>query len=337
MPVNKGSTTTPAPSPGWATRRAPSIICAPRSNWTASSPRTRVRTTTSSRCAAAPGSSRSRLPGSSALEVQIELELQSFRIDPGPPRRRLQPRQGKGHLHRVADVRPGFLRREGRTLQHQRQPLGDGLEVEAGFGCAGHGGTKMEVQRNFCILPRMTLALALLLAASSAAAAVPEKGEGTITLLGGTRALFPGNGDYLTEQGASHQVLQPGGLVSFGYQYDDDLQVKTIPIMLALDTLLVRGQSVTFYGAGGIGYSLNTGTRQGISNEANSTAAYLALGLRFQVAGPVAIVLEDRYTLSNAQVDAQSQRKLTVGGNLLSLGLMFHFLEPDDKGKPTGL
>ena len=214
----------------------------------------------------------------------------------------------------------------------------------------------MEEQRIFCILPQMRLALAILLAASSAAAAVPEKGEGTITLLGGTRALVPGNGDYLTEQGASHQVLQPGGLVSFGYQYDDDLhfkieigylidryriaggdlQVKTIPIMLALDTVLVHGQSVTLYGAGGIGYSLNTGTRQGISNEANSTAAYLGLGIRFQVAGPVAIVLEDRYTLSSAQVDAQSQRKLTVGGNLLSFGLMFHFLEPDEKGKPTG-
>src|SRR5882762_4249348 len=147
-----------------------------------------------------------------------------------------------------------------------------------------------------------------------------------------------------------------GGLASFGYQYDDDLhfkievgymidryriaggdlQVKTVPIMLALDTVLVRGQSVTVYGGGGIGYSLNTGTRQGISNEANSTAAYLALGLRFHLAGPVAMVLEDRYTLSTAQVDAQSQRKLTVGGNLFSFGLMFHFLEPDEKGKPTG-
>src|SRR5882672_821404 len=182
----------------------------------------------------------------------------------------------------------------------------------------------------------MRLALAVLLAASAAAGAVPEKGEGTITLLGGMRGVVPGNGDYLTEQGASHQLVQPGGLASFGYQYGGDLQVKTVPIMLALDTVLVRGQSVTLYGGGGIGYSLNTGTRQGISNEANSTAAYLALGLRFQLAGPVAMVLEDRYTLSTAQVDAQSQRKLTVGGNLLSFGLMFHFMEPDEKGKPTG-
>jgi outer membrane protein with beta-barrel domain len=202
----------------------------------------------------------------------------------------------------------------------------------------------------------MRLAFAVLLAASSAAAAVPEKGEGTITLLGGLRVIVPGNGDYLNEQGASHRILQPGGLVSLGYQYDEelhfkievgymydryriaggDLQLKSIPILLALDTALVRGQAFTLYGGGGIGYSLNTGTRHGVSNEANSTAAYIALGLRFQLGGPLAIVLEDRYTLSSAQADAESQEKLTVGGNLLSLGLMFHFLEPDDKGKPTG-
>jgi len=202
----------------------------------------------------------------------------------------------------------------------------------------------------------MRLALSLLLAASSAVAAVPEKGEGTITLLGGARMLLPSNGDYLIEQGASHQGLQPGGLASFGYQYDDelhfkievgyfidryhiaggDLQVRSIPILLALDTTLFRARGFTFYGGGGIGYSLNTGTRQGVSNEANSTAGYVALGVRFQVAGPMALVVEDRYTLASAQVDAQSNQKLNVGGNLFSLGLMFHFLEPDDKGKPTG-
>ena len=214
---------------------------------------------------------------------------------------------------------------------------------------------KMEQRPIFCILRPMRLALAVLLAASASAAAVPEKGEGTITLLGGARTLIPGNGDYLTEQGASHQSIQPGGLASFGYQYDEelhfkievgymydryrvaggDLVVKTIPILLALDTALVKGQSFTFYGGGGIGYSLNTGSRGGVSNEANSTAAYLSLGLRFQVAGPLAFVLEDRYTLANAQVDAQSTQKLNVGGNLISLGLMFHFLEPEEKGKPT--
>jgi hypothetical protein len=202
----------------------------------------------------------------------------------------------------------------------------------------------------------MRLALAVLLAASSAAGAVPEKGEGTITLFGGARTLVPASDAYLTEQVARHQVIQPGGLLSFGFQYDEelhfkievgylvdryriaggDLQVKTIPILLALDTALIRGSAFTFYGGGGIGYSLNTGTRQGVSNEANSTAAYVSLGIRWQIAGPVAVVLEDRYTLAYAQVDAQSQHKLNVGGNLLSLGLMFHFLEPEDKGKPTG-
>src|SRR5467141_2047628 len=159
----------------------------------------------------------------------------------------------------------------------------------------------MEVRRNFCILPQMRLALAVLLAASAAAAAVPEKGEGTITLLGGMRGVIPGNGDYVTEQSASHQVIQPGGLASFGYQYDDDLHFKievgylvdrysivggdlrvtSVPIFLALDTPLIKGRSFTFYGGGGIGYSLNTGSRHGISNEANSTAGYVGLGLRF--------------------------------------------------------
>lgn len=201
----------------------------------------------------------------------------------------------------------------------------------------------------------MRLALALLLAASTAAAAVPEKGEGTITLFGGARTLLPGNGDYLTEQGATHRVIQPGGFASFGYQYDEelhfkieigymydryriaggDLQVKSIPILLALDTVLIHGQAFTFYGGGGIGYSLNTGSRGGVDNEANSTAGYVALGLRFRLAGPLALVLEDRYTLASAQVDAQSSQRLNVGGNLVSLGLMFHFLQPDDPGKPT--
>jgi outer membrane protein with beta-barrel domain len=214
---------------------------------------------------------------------------------------------------------------------------------------------KMEDWQNFGILPQMRFALALLLAASSAGAAVPEKGEGTITILGGARTLLPGNGDYLTEQGATHRVLQPGGLASFGYQYDEelhfkievgylydqyriaggDLRIKSIPILLALDTVLVRGSSFTFYGGGGIGYSLNTGSRGGVDNEANSTAGYVALGFRIQVAGPLAIVIEDRYTLASAQVDANSSERLNVGGNLLSLGFMFHFLEPDDKGKPT--
>ena len=110
--------------------------------------------------------------------------------------------------------------------------------------------------------------------------------------------------------------------------------MKSIPILLALDTVLVRGQAFTFYGGGGIGYMLNTGSRGGVDNEANSTAGYVALGLRVQLGGPVALVVEDRYLLASAQVDTQSKQTLNTGGNFFSLGLMFHFLEPDEKGKP---
>ena len=146
-------------------------------------------------------------------------------------------------------------------------------------------------------------------------------------------------------------MFQPGGLASFGYQFDNelhikieigylydryriaggDLVVKTIPILLALDTTLVTGKWFTLYGGGGLGYSLNTGSRGGANNEANSTAGYVALGLRLRLGGPLALVIEDRWTLASAQVDAgNSTQTLNVGGNLLSLGLMFHFLQPDE-------
>jgi len=198
----------------------------------------------------------------------------------------------------------------------------------------------------------MRFLIALLLASAPALASVPETGEGTITLLPGLRTIFPGNQGYLTEQGASHGQLQPGGLASFGYQYDDalhfridlgylvdryripggDLSVRSIPVLIGLDTVLWRMPALTVYGGGGIGYSLNTGSRGGLNNEANSTAAYLALGLRVRIGGPVALVLEERYTLSSAQVDAaHSTQSLTVGGNFLSLGLMFHFLQAEEK------
>ena len=198
----------------------------------------------------------------------------------------------------------------------------------------------------------MRLLIALLLAAAPALAAVPETGEGTITLLPGVRTIFPTNHDYLVEQGATHQQLQPGGIASFGYQYDEalhfridlgylidhyripggDLSVRSIPVMIGLDTVLWRAPAFTLYGGGGIGYLLNTGSRNGLNNEANSTAAFLALGLRVRLAGPVALVLEDRFTLASAQVDAaNSGQSLNVGGNFLALGLMFHFLQPEEK------
>lgn len=198
---------------------------------------------------------------------------------------------------------------------------------------------------------RPALAL-LLLAAAPALAAVPDKGEGDITLLGGVRTIVPSNGDYLNEQGASHQPIQWGGLASFGYQWDDelhfkieigyladrykiaggDLQIRSIPILLAMDTALWKGNAFTLYAGGGIGYSLNTGTRGGTSNEANSTAGYVGIGLRLQIAGPLAVVFEDRWTLASAQVDAgNSQLSLNVGGNLFSVGLVFHFFEKEEK------
>lgn len=205
--------------------------------------------------------------------------------------------------------------------------------------------------------PTLVFALALLSAAPAIAAppvsiGVPEKGEGTVALFGGLR-LIPGNGNYLNDQGGKHQLLQPGALAAFGYQFDEelhftidlgygidsyqlntggDLLVRSFQVLLGLDTVLKRGPWYTIYGGGGIGYSLNTGSRNGINNEANSTAVYLALGWRMRLTEKVALVLEDRYTLANAAVDPTSTRTLNVGGNLLMVGFLFHFLEPDEKG-----
>jgi tetratricopeptide (TPR) repeat protein len=58
----------------------------------------------------------------------------------------------------------------------------------------------------------------------------------------------------------------------------------------------------------------------------------VAIGFRVRLGGPVALVLEDRLQISSAQVDSTYQKPLNVGGNLLSVGLMFHFLEPRKKG-----
>jgi hypothetical protein len=199
---------------------------------------------------------------------------------------------------------------------------------------------------------RKRLVLVALLIAAPSFAGPPEKGEGTITLLGGLRIVFPRNADYLSDQpGATHQPVQGAGLASFGYQFDEelhfkielgylydqyknpkgDLNVRSVPILLGVDTVLLKTERLSFYGGGGIGYLLNTGTRGGVDNEANSTVFYAALGLRVQLGGIAALVLEDRYILASAAVDPQDpNRSLTVGGNLLLAGIMFHFFEPDD-------
>src|SRR5258708_9099600 len=154
---------------------------------------------------------------------------------------------------------------------------------------------KIDLQRLTRYFSRpMRLALlvaAAALAASPALAAVPEKGEGTITLLGGARILFPGNGAYLDEQGAAHKLFQPGGIASFGYQDDDelhvridigylydryriaggDLVVRTIPIMFGIDTALLKGPAFTLYGGGRGGYPPNTGSPSRLDNDATPT------------------------------------------------------------------
>lgn len=198
----------------------------------------------------------------------------------------------------------------------------------------------------------MRLAAVLALLAAPAFAAVPEKGEGTITILPGVRFLLPDNGAYVDEQLTTHRALQPGVFGSFGYQYDDELhfkidlgyladsygnglKVRSVPILIGMDTALLRRSWFTIYGGGGIGYSLNSSTHAGASQEANSTAGFLQLGWRVALASKVALVIEDRFTIASAQVDfPNSTQSLNVGGNFFSVGLMAHFLEPDDKGHP---
>jgi hypothetical protein len=194
-----------------------------------------------------------------------------------------------------------------------------------------------------------SLALGLLLAAAAPAlAGVPDKGDGTITALGGLR-LVPG-GDYASETGASHSILQPGFLASFGYQIDDELHIDiqvgymldhygsgsselkivSVPILLAADTALIKDTWYTLYGAGGLGYSLNTSSRGGQNVEANSTAGFLALGMRMRLSDHLAFVVEERYTLSSAQLDPAARSSINVGGNLLSVGLQIHFFSSDN-------
>ena len=137
----------------------------------------------------------------------------------------------------------------------------------------------------------------VVVAAFPALAGVPEKGDGTITLLGGARQIP--TGDY--GSGRQHSFFQPGLVLGFGYQADDELHggvqigymldkygtpagtldIRSIQILLQLDTALVKESWYTLYAGGGLGYSLNTSTRGGANVEANSTAGFIALGGRF--------------------------------------------------------
>src|SRR6266852_1494253 len=150
---------------------------------------------------------------------------------------------------------------------------------------------------------RLRTAACVLLAAAPALAGVPGKGDGTITLLGGLRAI-PG-GEYQSETGAKHGLWHPGFLLGLGFQLDDELhggiqlgygldqygegagalKIRSFQILLELDTALAEGSWYTVYAGGGLGYSLNTISR--------------------------------------------------AAGDLLTAGIIFHFFSPEDKGHPT--
>jgi len=191
----------------------------------------------------------------------------------------------------------------------------------------------------------------VVVAAFPALAGVPEKGDGTITLLGGARQIP--TGDY--GSGRQHSFFQPGLVLGFGYQADDELHggvqigymldkygtpagtldIRSIQILLQLDTALVKESWYTLYAGGGLGYSLNTATRGGANVEANSTAGFIALGGRFRLTDHLAFVVEDRYTVSSAALDATaSNTTVNVGGNFFGIGLQLHYFSSDDRGRP---
>ena len=191
----------------------------------------------------------------------------------------------------------------------------------------------------------------VVVAAFPALAGVPEKGDGTITLLGGARQIP--TGDY--GSGRQHSFSQPGLVLGFGYQADDELHggvqigymldkygtpagtldIRSIQILLQLDTALVKESWYTLYAGGGLGYSLNTSTRGGANVEANSTAGFIALGGRFRLTDHLAFVVEDRYTVSSAALDATaSNTTVNVGGNFFGIGLQLHYFSSDDRGRP---
>lgn len=198
----------------------------------------------------------------------------------------------------------------------------------------------------------------LLLSTGAARADVPDKGEGTIALLGGLR-LIPQHGFLSSAQqngySISQKQFQPQGTVFFGFKADEDLHatiglgygidrykispggdlsVTSVTILLGADTPLFKGERWEIYGGGGLGYSLNTFSRGGASDDGNSTVGYLAVGLRRQLGGRFALMIEDRYTVASTSYPTLSSNSINVGGNLLSAGLLLHFLSPEDKGHP---
>jgi hypothetical protein len=194
---------------------------------------------------------------------------------------------------------------------------------------------------------------------------VPGKGEATVGILGGPR--WVPTGSFIDDQTASgyrafKPTFSPFALLELGYAPEPDfhvsiqlgygvervfmipgtLQSRSFEILLGADTSLLRRSWGTLYVGGGLGYSLNMLSQSGSDVEANSSAGFARLGLRIPVAKNFAFVIEDRYTLSSAALPAQggplvyggSATSLNVGGNLLSIGLQFHYIDSDEKTRP---
>jgi opacity protein-like surface antigen len=196
---------------------------------------------------------------------------------------------------------------------------------------------------------------------------VPGAGEATATLLTGAR-LVP-QGGFIDDQRAAgyhpfKTFTQPGFLLSLGYAPEvdfrigidigyaldkiymsaGDLSLHSVTIIFAADASFFRRSWITLYGGGGLGYSLNTLQQNGgPSVEANSTAGHVCIGARFPLTTNFALVLEDRYTLAYAGLPASgsginyagNSTSINVGGNLLSIGLMFHYTDPEDAKRPA--
>ena len=194
---------------------------------------------------------------------------------------------------------------------------------------------------------------------------IPAQNEGTVTVLGGAR-LIP-QGGFLDDQEAAgyrpwKTLVEPAGLLQLGYAPEPDfnigltlgyalnnihlsaglLAVRSFTILVGADAPFLRRPWGTFYGGGGIGYSLNTLSQSGNNVESNSTAAYVCLGARFPLTERFALVIEDRYTLSYASlpgpsgplVYAGTAGSLNVGGNTFSIGLMFHYTDSEESKRP---
>jgi len=209
---------------------------------------------------------------------------------------------------------------------------------------------------------RLTLLLALACSLPAFAdndpppVSIPAKGDATVELLGAWR-LAPQH-TFLSEQDRDgldpqHNAFQPAGILSLGFAPDAEFHVtidvgyatdswklttgtagaSMVTLLLGADTPILVTKYFTLYGGGGLGYSLNTFSYQSGSTESNSSAGFLRVGARIRLTRRIALVVEDRYVVSNALWPALNSN-VNVGGNLLSVGILVHFFSPDDAGHP---